>query len=400
MRTHGDQSSSVIRSMQIAMHGLFVLLLAIGTVRGAQTSAAPVPLVIGCVALFAWYLGGLAVAGREPRIGRAWFAVLFAGWAALTFVSAEMSWVVFALFFLALHLLPRVLGIAAVVVGTALVIVVQVGRSEVATVPGVLGPTLGAIVALGISWVYATLRHESEQRRALNEELLSTQDDLVATHDALAGAQRDAGALAERARLARDVHDTLAQSFSSIVLLSRAGLASDEDHARLVQILRTVEETAATGLADARTVVHALTPTDLEKSPLSAALERLVERQGDAFDLRLDVTGTEHPVPTTIEAALLRIAQGAVSNIRQHAHARHATLALSVTTHRVDLVVTDDGVGFDPGRVTAPSAQGGFGLRGIRERVDGLGGTTRVESAPGEGTTVHVTIPLPEAAEA
>lgn len=281
LENHAPTSgTSVVRALQLAMHGLFVLLLAIGTIRGAQESSHPALLVAGCVVLFVWYAAGLLLTpgrfgDRRTVAGRIWFVVLFLGWAALVTASPELSWVAFALFFLALHVLPRWAALTAIVAGTVAVIVAQLRQPDTAVVPSILGPTLGAIVAVGVAWVYSALRQESEQRRLLNAELVAAQGDLVSTTEALAGAQREAGALAERARLARDVHDTVAQGFSSILLLSRAGLAGEADQERLTQVLRQIEESAAAGLNDARTVVHALTPVDLERSPLSAALQRL-----------------------------------------------------------------------------------------------------------------------------
>ncbi|GAB3581337.1 sensor histidine kinase [Calidifontibacter terrae] len=391
---HVTTENPVLRSLQFAMHGLFVVLMVIGTVRGALDTAHPALFVAGCVGLLAWYLAGAMLARVHPggRGGPVWFAVLFAGWVGLVTLSAELSWVAFALFFLALHVLPRIPALVAVAIGTLVVILAQIARPGTATVPSILGPTLGAIVAVGISWIYAQLRRENERRRRLNAELVAAQEDLVATNDALAGAQREAGVLAERARLARDVHDTLAQGFSSIVLLSRAGLAGEPD--RLTDVVRRIEATAATGLADARTVVHALTPTDLEQSPLSAALRRLVDRQGDTPRVELVIDGAERALPTAIEAALLRIAQGALSNARQHAAAGRVVLTLDFGDTDITLDVTDDGIGFDTAAPVIPSTAGGFGLRAIRERAAASGGEAIVESTPGEGTSIHARLPL------
>lgn len=376
------------------MHGLFVLLLTIGTIRGIQASKHPTYLAAGCLLLAAWYATGLVLQRRSATFGMVWFVVLFAGWAALVLVSAELSWVVFALFFLALHLLPRPAALSAVVLGTAVVISAQLSRPSAATVPSIIGPCLGAIVAIGIAWIYKQLRDESAQRLALNAELVAAQSDLIAAHDALAGSQRESGVLAERARLAREVHDTLAQSFSSIVLLSRAARSGAPDAERLHDIVGRIEQVAQSGLTDAREVVQALTPSELEQAPISAALQRLVERQDEGPQLSLVVEGEVTHLPTAVEVALLRLAQGAIANVRQHSDADRAVVTLTGSPSQVDLDVRDDGRGFDPTVPIARTATGGYGLAAMRDRVRELGGSLDVESAVGEGTAVHVEIPL------
>lgn len=424
-------TGAVTRSLRFGMHGLFALLLGIGTVRAVQEAEQPVWMLLGCLLLAAWYVLGFAahlrtrlaapsapqtavdsprIAGartEQSEVGRAhptansavaWFAVLFIGWAALVAASRELSWVAFALFFLALHLLPRAAGLLTVAVGTAVVIAAQLSQSDAATVPSIIGPCMGALVAIGISWAYRQLHAESEHRRALNAELVAAQRDLIATHDALAGAQHESGVLAERARLARDVHDTLAQGFSSIVLLSRAGLAGADDPQRLREVLQRIEESAVAGLQDSRAVVHALTPPELEQAPLTAALRRLIDRQPGETNICLHADRELTSVPTALEMTLLRIAQGALANVRQHARAAHASIELSVESGHVQLVVSDDGDGFDVDNPPAPSQDGGYGLAAMRERVQEAGGVLDVESTPGKGTRIVARLPLPTAA--
>lgn len=386
--------SPVLRTLQLAVHGLFALLLTVGTVRGAQESSRPIPLVLGCLALGAWYAIGLVTEKRRPSSGVVWFAVLFVGWIALVAVSVELSWVAFALFFIALHLLRVPVALAVIGVATLVVVTAQLARGDGPVVPRILGPCIGALVAIGIASIYRQLRTESEQRRQLNAELLAAQGDLIATHDALAGAQREAGVLQERARLAREVHDTLAQSFSSIVLLSRAGLTGTADESQLRDVLTRIEQAAADGLTDARSVVHALTPTELERAPLSAALQRLIDRQSGPTGLELVVDDQVGSLPTTVEVALLRIAQGALANVRQHADACRTVVTLGGDADVVRLDVRDDGRGFDPSAPIVPSQSGGYGLNAMRARTEETGGRFAVESAPGEGTTVQVEIPL------
>ena len=162
--------------------------------------------------------------------------------------------------------------------------------------------------------MYAQLRAENTRRRELVTQLVAAQDDVLATQETLALAQHRAGVLAERERLAHDIHDTLAQGFSSIVLLSRAGLARNQhahtQHAsaqatrdsaahagdEIARLLEQIESTAAQGLADSREVVHALTPSDLVDAPLSGALERLTARLTEHTGIRADTpTSNAHP---------------------------------------------------------------------------------------------------------
>lgn len=386
--------SPILRTMQYAEHGLFVVLLAIGAVRGAEAAGQPFPIVIGALVLLAWYaLGlGLAVRHRARRLGYLWLAGLVLGWLALVLVSAEFSWVAFALFFLSMHLLPVRAAVPLVIALTAAVVWAQLAIPGGNTAAKVLGPTVGALVAVGMALVYRQLLAVSEQRRLLVDQLVAAQDDLVATHDALAATQREAGALAERARLARDIHDTLAQGFSSIVLLSRAGLAAPS-----AELFGQIEATAADNLVEARRVVHALTPAALEEAPLPAALQRLLDRMTEQTGVRteLRIDGDPVTLPTSYEVALLRLAQSALANVRLHAAAGRLALTLTYQPDSVRLDVVDDGRGFDPSRLAdAPLGGTGFGLRAMRQRLVELGGTFTVETAPGEGTAVAARIPL------
>ncbi len=385
---HGADSTTVIRTMQYALHGLFLVLLAVGAVRAAQDASHPVVPVIGALLVLGWYAVGVRAA-RSPVawVGRAWLLVLVAAWIGLIVLSPEFSWVAFALFFLALHLLPRVAAVFTVAVITAVVVIAQIVVDSTNAAAGVIGPCMGALVAVGISWIYAGLRAESSARQQLV-------DELVASQDAVAEAQREAGVLAERSRLARDIHDTLAQSFSSIVLLARAGLAGEPDAARLHDLMRQIDETAGAGLRDARTVVRALAPDELDQAPLPAALGRLLAGLRDQGDIHTDlvIDGDPRPLATTVEVALLRLAQGALANVRLHARAERVTLTLTYQDDAVQLDVVDDGVGFEPHAQTL-RAGGGFGLRAMRERLAELGGRLSVESAPGDGTAVSAGIP-------
>ena len=309
-------SSAALRAVQIGQHVLFAVLLGIAAVRAQTVGAHPAATLTGAVLLAGWYAAGAVLAARRPsrRSGYLWLAGLVIGWLVLVALSVEFSWVAFALFFLSMHLLPVRIGIVVVAALTAAVVASQLANGVGAVVPRVLGPCVGALVSVGLALAFRRLVIESEQRRQLVQQLVAAQDDLVAIHDELASTQREAGVLAERARLARDIHDTLAQGFSSIVLFSRAGLAGSADVATL---FAQIESTAVDNLEEARRVVHALAPAQLETAPLPAAIGRLVGRLAEQTGMQqqLTVDGDPRAMPTTHEVAFLRLAQGALANV-------------------------------------------------------------------------------------
>jgi signal transduction histidine kinase len=212
---------------------------------------------------------------------------------------------------------------------------------------------------------------------------------------------RRAGLIGERQRLAHEIHDTLAQGFASIIMnLEAADAILPTGHSPQAQWhLGQARLTARESLAEARRLVWALRPKLLEEAPLPEALSRLTERWSEASSIAVHttVTGAPRPLPPEVEATLFRVAQEALTNVRKHARADRTALTLSYMHDRVALDTRDDGVGFDPGKagdVTGSTREGGFGLGTMRERVERLGGTLSIESAPGEGTTLAVELPL------
>ncbi len=205
--------------------------------------------------------------------------------------------------------------------------------------------------------------------------------------------------LAERERLAREIHDTLAQSLSSIQLLLRAaGRALPERTEAAAGYVEQARRAAQDNLAEARRFVRALTPPDLDGSSLPAALERLCETTAERSGVRVrfHLSGAPSPLPVPHETALLRIAQSALANTVRHARASHAEVTLSYMDAEVALDVLDDGTGFDPAAVPAPgSGDGGFGLPAMRARTRALGGTFTLETVPGRGTALAVLLPGP-----
>ena len=161
-----------------------------------------------------------------------------------------------------------------------------------------------------------------------------------------------------------------------------------------MQYVRLARETAATSLADARRFVRELTPAALVGQGVGAALRRLAETQWSSDGLEVQVrVSDELDLPIDVQTALLRIAQGAMANVVQHAAARHATIGIERDDATVRLTIADDGRGFDPAAVAVERASGAsdsFGLTAARERVDQLGGALTIDAAPGRGTTITV----------
>jgi signal transduction histidine kinase len=244
----------------------------------------------------------------------------------------------------------------------------------------VLGATFAVVFG---SWVTKIIE-QSRERADLIEQLESTRAEL-------AEANREAGVLAERQRLGADIHDTLAQGFTSIVMLIQAADAEiGDDPAQARRHLQLAASTARESLAETRAVVAALTPAHLQAGTLDGALARLADAAGAELEIaaRFEITGSSRPLSTGIEVMLLRVCQEALSNVRKHARASSALVGLTYGQGAVRLEVTDDGAGFEPDAVN-----GGYGLRGMRGRVGEAGGRLTVCSAPGNGTSVTVEVP-------
>lgn len=253
-----------------------------------------------------------------------------------------------------------------------------------------IGPLIGAGVALLIGLAYRALRREAEERERLLAELIRTRRQLAQT-------EREQGALAERARLAREIHDTVAQGLSSIQMLLRAAERDAPEPG--VGYMRLARETAADSLADTRQIIHELTPTRLDEG-LAPALRRLGEEQSDRASLPVEVTAEDLVLPMSTQTALLRIAQGALSNAICHASATRIAIELARDDSAVSLVVRDDGRGFDASSAVAHLHEAdSFGLHAMRERVEQLDGSLTITSAPEQGSAITARLPLPMESE-
>ncbi|WP_228718476.1 sensor histidine kinase [Kitasatospora acidiphila] len=386
-------STPALRMMNLALHGLFFTLLVVLVVRGLVTGGLGQTSLLTAITLGSLYgLGGVGQRIRaDRRLAGAWLVGVLVLWTGLTVVHPEFSYLAFPLYFVLLHLLSVVLAVPAVLGVTGIVVAAQAQTAGGLTAAKVVGPLAGLAVAVLTAAGYAALYRESRARARAVDVAMRMVQEVTETRNELAESQRAAGRLAERQRLAAEIHDTLAQGLSSIVLLARsAESALPADPSTAAERIGELGRTAAENLAEARRFVRELTPPALEEASLSEALRRLAERRGADFHLE----GEPCPLPVEAEVALLRLTQQALANAVQHAQATRIAVTLSYLDDEVTLDVFDDGVGFDP-HAHRTGEQSGFGLHGMRERMVALGGLLTVESAPGEGTAVAAAIPIP-----
>jgi signal transduction histidine kinase len=209
----------------------------------------------------------------------------------------------------------------------------------------------------------------------------------------LSAESRDSAVLAERNRMARDIHDTLAQGFTGVIVQLQAaedarlrGLSKEAD-----EHLHRAGDVARESLKEARRSVRALRPKVLEDNDWCAALEALFTKTTVGTSLRSEfmVRGDPTPLPPEWQENLLRIGQEVLTNVLRHARARHFKVQIVFDPDELRLDLCDDGCGFDPGQ-----RGDGFGLLGIKERVERMGGQTTIRSAPGEGAAVLISVPL------
>ena len=368
------------------------LVAATTFVTGGTASSTMASLV--CLALITiayTVVGRRALATGSARLANTYLALLVVlttlqvGWdnlgAILLFVAYSQIW------FFSGTRLQGVLWTAGLTAGVGVRFGLQAAASH-QSIPSVIGEMSVALafsIALGL-WV-TQIAEQSEVQRKLVAQLQAAQDELAATHHA-------AGVVAERERMAQEIHDTLAQGFTSVVMLAQttaAELERGHDEAALARVGQ-IEQVARQNLAEARALVAAFGPADLEDATLAEALVRLAER----FTSQTAVVITLAPgtadaaggLSREAQVALLRAAQEALANVRRHAGATRVTLGLTRVADEVTLEVSDDGRGIP---ADAPEGQG---LRGMRERARGAGGDLSVESSPGVGTRLRLTVPV------
>ncbi len=261
-------------------------------------------------------------------------------------------------------------------------------------VPGVRGaawlwPGL-AVVNIGIAWMMLRASREREAsvraREVAAAELLAEQNRNADLQEQLLRRAHATGIDEERARLSREIHDTVAQGLVGVIRQLEA-LPTVESAIRLR--IERAEESARECLTEVRRAVRAMAPRQLEEADLVSALQETITGWARTHRIVAEFDADEPPPPSPHDAVLLRAAQEALANIARHSGATIACVILDGSDGWVRLQIADDGVGFEP-----DLARGvGHGLRGLADRVEGAGGRLRCESAPGRGCTITVEVP-------
>ncbi len=407
-----DRALTPLAYVALLVSLALALIVPVPTARPAAVTLA----AAGAAAL--WLLVRAALDRLPPGRRRGWhgpahFTVLVALTVLLVLCNPYFGFFAFSGYLHAVHHLPagrpRIAGVLVAALPGSLA---QVGGvlpgtwREFGSLLAVLSFNLvvaGVIVALN-----GVTDRLSLSRKAANAELADANRRLTALLAENAGLQaqlltqaREAGITEERQRLARELHDTVAQGLAGIVTQLQAADGAREqgaDPALVGHHLDSAARLARESLDQARRAVHALRPQELERAELPEALAEAVDRwrRRSTPTVALTVTGDPRPLHPQVEVTLLRATQESLANVARHADATRVGVTLSYLPGQITLDVRDDGRGLDPARAAASRAEGGgFGLTAMRRRAQDLGGHVELETEPGLGTTVSVTVPEP-----
>ncbi|WIM95112.1 sensor histidine kinase [Actinoplanes oblitus] len=360
----------------------FAVIAVVVSIVVTVASAPPARRVTAVAALTAMALVHIAVGRRMirlradegPSIVTLFVQITLFAVAIVAMPSA--TWMLFAVIPLIFQMAPLKVAIGAVILVNAVPVIADVllGTGDVRTDLAIAGVSAASGIWLGL-WIVRVIQQSTERANLIAE--------LEASRAEVERLSHEAGVTAERTRLAGEIHDTLAQGFTSIITLIQAADPELRDE-RLELAVRTARE----NLAESRAIVAALSPSALASGLLDSVRRqaaRFTEETGVTAHFR--TTGEPRDLPTAVEVVLLRAAQESLTNVRRHAKANEVAVLLAYAPASVRVVVRDDGVGFDP------AASGGFGLPGMRARAEQVGGTLTVRSDPDTGTTVELEVP-------
>lgn len=328
-----------------------------------------------------YVLGRPAIRCASARRTGLYFALLVLLFAVAAYLDPVANLVLFGLYPQCFIAAPyrRALVVAAALAFTPPLLTLVFARDATALlVMTALAVSQVAFAALFGFWIGRIITQSSERARLIKE--------LEDSRAEVARLSAERGALAERERLAGEIHDTLAQGFTSIIMLVQAAQAQPDPSRHLKLAVRTARE----NLSEARALIAALAPAPLDGSTLADALNRLTARLGEETGLAsgFETRGTSRALPPPVDVVLVRAAQEGLSNVRKHARASRVRVELEYGDREVALRIMDDGAGLSPAL-----GHDGYGLRAMRTRVEQAGGVLRVDGVPGVGTTLEIFIP-------
>lgn len=369
----------------LALAATVVLVLTGGRSAGARAAAVAL-LLLGAVA---YVVAGRAVVRRERpgRSGGVWTAIVSSLLVAVVALVPDGLWALFVV-------VPQVFMSVPLPVAAAVTAALNLLPPLRALLDGetadllFLVPLAALLAVFGVlvgRWIDLIIA-QSRERAGLITQLEASREEVAALSARTAAA-------AERERIARDIHDTLAQGFASIhALLQAAGAELDDEPELASSHVELAARAARENLEEARALMTGLVPAPLESASLPDALARHTERVGAEAGVHAEAAtgGEPRPLPAAVAVVLLRTAQEALANVAKHAAARSVCVRLDYRDDAVALRVTDDGRGFDPG-----TAADGFGLPGMRVRLAQVGGHLELRTAPGGGTALLAEVPAP-----
>lgn len=402
----GSSLPAILGALRIILHVSFAIMLGVGLIRFVVTFSGH-PAVLTVVVILVFMLAGLYVVGTVAEIGYAhgrstfdptpltgwWLVSIVILWAGLILSSMSFAWVSFPLFFLVLHVYsPRLAGpVIVVMVATIVLSSVLHPTGPRFDVAYLLGPVIGACVAVVVSVIYRALVSEAEKMRQAFAQLRQAQTQIAL-------AEHQAGRASQREELAADVHDTLAQGLTSILLLARTlkdqvgtpvatGEQSTEQRRAALATIATIEETAQSNLTQAREFLSGspLGPNSVIPAVQAAchAMARATSAVGAPIACACEVIGDPVDVGEARSQVITRGVQSLLSNVALHSQASRAKVTLTYWENSVSVDVVDNGTGF--------SGTYGYGLRSLSGRVRALGGSLTIESGP--GCAVRVSLP-------
>ncbi|MDF2707177.1 MAG: integral rane sensor signal transduction histidine kinase [Nonomuraea muscovyensis] len=355
--------------------------------------AGGIPRILGLTALaLAWIVGTRTLLPAAVRLRRVAVTIHFVGVLATAALLAlhDPIFVIYCIsgFFLATNFAPSRWTFAAVAATSFILYgsTLDWGQATIQLIAFYLAIIAVQTIAIGGGSI-AGIKIEERQRkyRKAVSDLQTALEENAGLHAQLLTQAHQAGILDERQRMAREIHDTLAQGLTGIITQLRAAQRVKDSGTHLELALNLAQDS----LTEARRSVSALQPHQLEDAHLPEAMTTLARgwSQSTGVDLHVEVTGDRVALSPAIEVTLFRVAQEALTNVAKHAGATRAGLTLSYTGPVVLLDIRDNGTG-----IHHPNGEG-FGLSSMRQRVRGVGGSLEIESTPGEGTAVSATVP-------